>query len=497
MKKIKGSKRGLTFTLEGLHIGAHYRYVVDKENHQVMIIPDKNGKITVSKKRTGKIIKPLIDIRCREVKELVSAAEYIELELQGKKVVVRTYCRQKSKIRQFKNDKVSIQDLFGTKTAEFVIPEKMLLVSGIDNYPTMLFGQPTLADDAYFDYLCRTAPIHVNKKRIKKDVRKVYDVISLFSGAGMFDKAFMDERFRFVYGVDFEKAAVETYRANIGPHIECKDIRNVRVEDVPDADVCIGGPCCQAYSNCNRHNIDSEKAEQKRLLIEDYARIVKEKKPKVWVVENVPEFLTKSDGMYFNKLLESLSGEYEITSTLVVDCDAGGYSRRKRAIVIGSKIGRIELPKTKCVPYHTVREALTKVNAEWFNFNDVTVPSEKTKEKMSYVPQGGNWKNIPKEIYSYGPNTQSNIMRRLAWNEPAITISNFRKSNILHPDEDRTLTVAEAAAIMGLDKDFKFIGRLSEIQQMVANGVTQAIGKLVRNTILKALDEKNNIAVFA
>ena len=91
---------------------------------------------------------------------------------------------------------------------------------------------------------------------------------------------------------------------------------------------------------------------------------------------------------------------------------------------------------------------------------------------MSCVPQGGNWKDIPNELNSYGPDTHSCIMRRLEMDKPSITLSNFRKSNILNPLKNRILTVAEAAAISGLDKDFRFLGNLSEKQQMVANGVT-------------------------
>ena len=109
---------------------------------------------------------------------------------------------------------------------------------------------------------------------------------------------------------------------------------------------------------------------------------------------------------------------------------------------------------------------------------------------MSYVKPGGNWKDIPSEIGGYGPNTQSNIMRRLDPDKPSITLSNFIKSNILHPFENRILSVSEAAAIMGLERDFRFISdSLSAKQQMVANGVTQAIGKFVKNVVLKKLDE--------
>lgn len=487
MKKIRSSKRGLTFSIPSLKIGAHYRYVIDKWKKEVSIIPDENGNMTVSRKKSSRGIKPLVDIRSTEVRKLVSEADYIELEtLKDGSVLVRT----KKKTQANSAGVVSIQEILQSKTSEFIIPTKMLAVSG--GYPTTLFGRPTLAEDSYFEYLSKSAFDGYVKRQQKKEIKKVYDVISLFSGAGMLDKAFMDGRFRFVYGVDFEPAAVETYRRNIGDHIECKDIRKVDADMVPNADVVIGGPCCQAYSNANRTNADSKEAEEKRLLFEDYARIVKAKKVKVWVVENVPELLTKNDAFYFNRLCDMLS-DYEITATVVTDNEVGGYSTRKRAIVIGSKIGKIELPQLKKVTSKTVRDALSKVDSTWLNFNDVTKPGAETVLKMSYVPEGGNWKDIPESIHKFGPSTQSNTYRRLEWDNPSITLTNFRKANILHPTKNRTLSVAEASSIMGLEKDFTFFGNLSEMQQMCANGVTQAIGKFVKNAVLKKLDVATNV----
>ena len=56
------------------------------------------------------------------------------------------------------------------------------------------------------------------------------------------------------------------------------------------------------------------------------------------------------------------------------------------------------------------------------------IPKPETVVKMQYVPQGGNWKDIPKDIFSYGPHTHSDIMRRLSYDEIAPTITNVRKN---------------------------------------------------------------------
>lgn len=496
--KLKKSVRGLTFSLKEklFGIGTKYRYIVDKENKEVIIIPDANGNMTVSRKKSGDGFKPLFDIRSREVREMVSSCDYLEVEVKKNRIIVRTIEKISTREVIHKSNIVRIEDVIGRYTGEIVLDQAV----GSD-YPVKLFGKPTLADDAYFSYLTgkgisQTGFSGFSKKQ-RKEIQKVYDVVSLFSGAGLLDYAFQDPQFRFVYGVDFDKDACETYRYNIGDHIVCDDIRNVEANSVPDMDVVIGGPCCQAYSAANRRNMNSEEAESKRLLIDDYIRIVKTKQPKVFVIENVPQMLTKENGLYIEKVFHSLP-EYDITTKVVCDSKVGGYTIRKRAIVIGSRIGEIVLPDATFTSVKTVRDALKDVDSSWFNWKDVTMPREETRRTMSYVPQGGNWKDVPESIHKFGPETHSDIYRRLSWDKPAPTLVNWRKINLTHPEENRILNVSEAAALMGLPKSFKVLGSsLNAKQQQIGNGVSQAIGKFVKKYVLQALNADSKMINFS
>lgn len=492
MKKIKGSGRGLTFSLpEGQRaIGSRYDYFIDKERNEIVIISDPAGRLTVSRKKSGKSFKPLYDIRSAEVRELCSEADYMQIEVLDDKIVVRTYRKVKQASRVLCSNIIHIADIIGEKTGEIILQK----AAGMD-VPLYEFGHPTLQNDAYFESLCSQIPLSQKKK---KELKQVYTAVSLFSGAGLLDYSFKDPRIRFVYAVDFDKDACDTYRENIGDHIVCKDIRQVDAEEVPNADICIGGPCCQGYSNANRHNIDGEVSREKRLLIEDYVRIVKEKRPKVFVIENVPQFFTKDDGLYISKVTEGLSDTYEITCHTIIDSEVGGYTARKRAIVIGSRIGKIELPSIRLATVNTVRDALLKVDAEWFNFNDVTEPKKETALAMSYVKPGGNWRNIPENVHQFGKDTHSDRFRRLSWDEVAPTIVNWRKICMMPPEGNRILSVSEAAALMGLDKNFKVLGSsLGSRQQQIGNGVTQAIGRFVKKYALEALDKNAGILQFA
>lgn len=481
-KKIKASTRGLTFTLteDDIKIGAKYRYIIDKNNNEILIIPDECGNMTVSKKRTGTKVKPLFDIRSKEVKKLVSAADYLEVSIRNEQIVVTVY--KKTSFTLIKGGKCTIQEVLGTKAGQIILPYAK--VSGDDGYQYTIY-----------DWISSITEITENVSyeetlSISKDLKTAYDTVSFFSGAGLFDKAFLDTgKFRFVYANDFCKDVVETYEQNIGHHMHCKDIREVKGHEIPFANVFLASPCCQAFSNANRTNMHSAESEEKRLLVEEVVRLVTEceVKPDVIVVENVPQMVTKEKGIYISKLLDGLP-DYEADVKIVTDCKLGGFTERQRCIVILSKIGKIQLPDLDIIPKRTVRDALSKVDASWYNFEDYSKAKGETLRKMQCVPPGGNWRNIPAEVFKYGPHTHSDVMRRLAWDEVAPTITNVRKVNMMPPEGNRCLSVAEAAALMGLSKDFKFFGKLSAMQQMVANGVTQAIGKLVANTVANALD---------
>lgn len=319
--RIKKSKRGLTFSFqenESFYAGAKYRYVVDRELDEVIIIPDKDGKYQMSRK--GVTHKPLVDLRNHEIREIIALARYMEVEIQEDKIVVHVI---KSQVHtESLSDRELLSMLDEKENLTFEISKEDLLTK----------------DEALMDML-RCAGLFSTKE--KSDLQYVFDVASLFSGAGLLDYPFAkDNTFDIKFACDFDKSAVESYKHNIGDHILCMDMRDLDAEQVPDIDLIIGGPCCQGYSNANRADIDKETAKAKRLLIDDYIRIVLAKRPLMFVIENVPQFLTKDHGMYLEKVLTELS-EYQITYQVVEDWALGGYTKRKRMLLIGSRIGRI------------------------------------------------------------------------------------------------------------------------------------------------------------
>ncbi len=464
--KIKISKRGLTFSFkenESFKAGSRYRYIVDNKNSEVLILPDENGKYKLSRK--GSKAKPLIDLRNEEIREAMSMAKYMEVEIMDDKIVVHII---KTSVNIDTLNGCELNDLIERKdTISFAI-DKEILQSNNEALSEMLIASGLFS------------------AKTRRDISYVFDTISLFSGAGLLDYPFKkDDSFDIKFAVDFDKSACKTYAENIGDHILCMDIRDLDVKDIPNTELIIGGPCCQGYSNANRAGNTAQDI-SKRLLIDDYIRVVLAKKPLMFVIENVKQFLTKENGRYLNKVLTELSGNYNITYSVVNDLTVGGYSKRERMVLIGSvkTMDKVIIPDVLLANTKTAGNALKKVDMTWPNATDITKASSETQKKMAQVQPGHNYKDIDemKDL-----DRHSNVYRRLAENEPSVTITNWRKINLMPPVGNRILSVSEAAAIMGLDKNFKFFGSINDRQQQVGNGVTQAIASFVKSIVKNAL----------
>jgi DNA (cytosine-5)-methyltransferase 1 len=133
-------------------------------------------------------------------------------------------------------------------------------------------------------------------------------------------------------------------------------------------------------------------------------------------------------------------------------------------------------------------------------YHIVTRNSPLVTERIKTVPPGGNWEDIPRKLmqvdgkYSGIEKAHSMIYKRLRKKEPAITITNFRKGMIIHPTQDRLLSVREAARIQTFTDDYSFKGGLSSKQQQVADAVPVMLAKKVSESILKHLHQVIKIA---
>ena len=339
----------------------------------------------------------------------------------------------------------------------------------------------------------------------QSELGRVLRVVSLFSGAGFSDYGLLqakssDLSFKVVQAYDYDQAACATYAHNLGKHIAQQDITELDPADVPQAEVIFASPSCFGFSAHNRSGNEESKANQNDLTRRAADIINANKSCKVFIIENVKQMLTAEGGKYLQYFKELLS-DFEITHGVLNAADFGAPQLRERAFIIGSKIGRIELPKPTHTPdmYMTVAEALEGCHDGLPNMTgreDRVKSGPATLEKISKVPWGGNWRDLlpeyEKELLFKKDGTprsshpHSDIYLKLHPYKPCKTITNFRKGCVSHPFENRILTVREACRLMGLPDTYEILGKTSERIQQVANGVVPCVMTAIGQQVLKA-----------
>jgi DNA (cytosine-5)-methyltransferase 1 len=295
--------------------------------------------------------------------------------------------------------------------------------------------------------------------------------MDLFAGCGGLTRGFLDTRkFRSIFAVEWDEDAAATYRANFGDHVFCGPIE--RVEEFPKVDVIVGGPPCQGFSPLNMRGVGLER----RALWREYLRALEESEPDAFLMENVPQLLRSAEYQAFKKAASRLG--FEVVDAVLNAADFGVPQTRKRAIVIGSRLGTPEMPKqthfpldsvpAKADPWRTVGDAIGDLprrpsDSEWHNSRN---PRPVSVERYKTIPREGEGRfelaerrpDITPACWLRKKTGSTDVFGRLWWNRPAFTIrTEFykpEKGRYLHPKEHRPITVREAARCMSLPDDF-------------------------------------------
>lgn len=329
------------------------------------------------------------------------------------------------------------------------------------------------------------------------------EMIDLFAGAGGMTLGFHRAGFRSIFAVEIDPAAAKTYAANFGSaYVYAGPIEEVDV--FPRAEVIIGGPPCQGFSPLGRDRDDHSRAAMNALWRE-YVRAVRQVRPAVFVIENVPEFLKSAQ---FETFLETFRSDralrgYEIDAAVLNAADYGVPQRRRRGFVIGSRIGpsrwpeKMHGPDSKSGrPYATVREAIGDLPLEPTG-EDLHMgrnPRPSSIERYKAVPEGGNRfdlaANRPDLLPDCWRNKKSgttDVFGRLWWDRPAFTIRTefFKpeKGRYLHPQAHRPITHREAARLQTFPDDFIFEGSKIEIAKQIGNAVPPRLAEAVARSV--------------
>lgn len=474
----------------------------DFTGSEMKVFLARKGKLTVSKRKRKNHINPVIDIRRSKLTEEFSKYKYVEADIYGDEVILRGF--DDIKDSKIANDLIESRKNSDGKVKVIDITKKLELKKEVRfsrEYVKNVLLAKASGDTSYgyeqiaFEYLwdnynevnssVNETTSTLTKSRYKEDLGIAMNMISFCSGAGVLDKGFIDQGFEGLLAMDIEEDMVKTYNANLGNHAIVADLSTYDFNNLPkekEPKILVAGSPCQDLSNANRVTgkvLDSEK----NLLIRKIIEAIKHLPSlDVFVIENVPQLLTKGK-VFVDEIKERLS-EFEITINKVNSGDFGSAQLRERAIIIGSKIGKIELKAPPVRLYKTVRQAFAGLTDETPNQLDYTKSGEEVQRRMSYVTQGGNFKDIPEELRGKG--VHSNSYRRLEWDKPSITIANPRKSCLMPPEGNRILSIRECARLFDLPDSFKFLGKLASMQQMIANAVPLALSTAIAKQVKKA-----------
>jgi DNA (cytosine-5)-methyltransferase 1 len=316
-------------------------------------------------------------------------------------------------------------------------------------------------------------------------------VVSLFAGCGGLDLGFLDAGYKILWANDFDKDAVSTYRKNVG-EIDDRNVKEIKLDEVPKADVLLAGFPCQPFSNAGkRRGVNDSRG----TLFFDALKFIRAKQPKVVMFENVRGLLSikNADG---TKLIDRIVGEiskggknyvgYNVRYELLNASDYEVPQNRHRVFIVGVRKDLdkfFEFPpkiQKKNLELKYVLKNLPKndVNDEHWEL------SPQSKSLIQHIPAGGSWKSIsdkhlPPRLMRIKADMKRyhapNFYRRFDLNETCGTITAAatpENSGIVHPLENRRYTIREIARIQSFPDWFIFQGNsVASKYKIIGNAV--------------------------
>ena len=336
-------------------------------------------------------------------------------------------------------------------------------------------------------------------------------IIDLFCGIGGLSLGFEQAGFEVVTAIDMWADAVKTFNHNR----EDKVAEVVSVEDfnehiLPDLikqhkiTGIIGGPPCQGFSTVGQRNIDDPR---NQMYLEFY-KAVKMANPDFFVIENVKGMLTLNKGAFVKDLLERFGEKglgYTINYQVLNAADYGVPQNRYRVFYVGVKGKKFEFPE-KLSYQLSARDGIsdlensdnTKYGSEPQNDfqkmmrgcqqhpqnQDYTTHTEQTINIISQVPDGGNIKDLPAELWQV--RKYNKAFERMSSCRPSNTIDTGHR-NYFHYAEPRIPTVRESARIQSFPDSFEIIGTRGSQYKQVGNAVPPMLARVIADELIKIL----------
>ena len=307
---------------------------------------------------------------------------------------------------------------------------------------------------------------------------KVPIAIDLFCGAGGLTEGLKQAGFKVIGAVEKESSVAKAYKLNHKDvHLWNQDIQRLSGQEVlnilnikkGELDLLAGCPPCQGFSSMRTKNTSSCVFDARNDLVFEMLRLAKELMPKAILIENVPGLAKDPRIERVKKELKALGYHIDDESLQVHDISKYGVPQRRKRMILMAGLGR-KIPFAKPTETKkTVRQTIMQLHPPGTGNDPLhDYPVKRTKkvmEMISLIPKdGGSRKDLPKKYWlpchlKY-PNGFRDVYGRMKWDEVAPTITggciNPSKGRFLHPEENRAITLREAALLQTFPKDYKF-----------------------------------------
>lgn len=335
--------------------------------------------------------------------------------------------------------------------------------------------------------------------------------IDLFSGAGGLSQGLKQAGFDVVGAVESVPTYAESYRMNHPKtNLKLSDITKIDPEEYMkelglnpgELDLLAGCPPCQGYSTIGTRN-RGQQNDPRNELVYEVLRFALAFQPKTIMMENVPALANDPRLAGLRQQLEEIG--YKIDVKVLKMTHYGVPQARRRMIMLGSRLGDIEVVKQEIdsEKMRTVRDAISILppagnSNDPLHISDETRRSDKVKKLISLVPKdGGSRTDLPEE-YQLECHKKTTGFRdvygRMTWDQPSPTITggcnNPSKGRFLHPEENRVITLREAALLQTFPVDYKFSFKSgkSGVAMMIGNALPPRFIEFHANKLINHLE---------
>ena len=350
--------------------------------------------------------------------------------------------------------------------------------------------------------------------------------VDAFSGAGGLSAGLISAGYEILTAIEMDRSVQSTYRRNHPRvHLIDADIRTVDSQKfqgiIPDMkiDLLVGCPPCQGFtsltSKYRRNDI-------RNLLVREMSRLTSFLMPRAVMMENVPGLLNKGRRFYdeLRHQLEKMG--YMVQEGVLDVADFGVPQRRRRMVLLAGHGFTIPLPQPTHArdgegglrPWTTVRDTLEQIDRQPVELPDarkrgalapddwhvVRQMSIENKNRIKMTVAGKSREQLPEnlrpECHQDGYRGFSNTYGRMEWDAPAPTITagctTFSKGRFGHPEEDRTISVREAALLQTFPIDYRFETQyMDHVCKMIGNALPPLFAEVLARQVKKALEENS------